>query len=485
MKTFRISAIIAAFLLSTLPSTSSADNIEACKVPDTKNSAVSLGFPVKKERLNYISKPRVLVIPFHPSDAPSFSLSSEEKATFLQSAKDIYKLSSGSSQIEFVFNPTVKLAITSQDMDSFKIFVRETYLRDFENDQFGFALKFIQDNDPAIDYTGIDSVILYGFSFYRYQEIASALQFTSDMNFVGNSIKRKDGKPWFAPIVTDEKLISNVVLMYNRNELYVLTHELLHNYGLTDLYGAPNTPGLLSRMADGRSSDTLLTYEKWVLGWHSDKDVTCVSGSNSEMINKFVFDVRNKEQIALVRPNQSPYMYILETAIVRNDFLLSFYKLTNDARPPIEYYSYGSPKSTAGVNLADLNTIATIYKGDQFSVFIHSIKDSLATVYVYPNSASTSSEVLKLQAEAQAEAKIAIELRAKQEAEAKAAAEFKAKQEAEAKAAAELKAKQEAEAAALAAAAKSKKTTITCVKGKLTKKVTAVKPKCPAGYKRK
>ena len=27
------------------------------------------------------------------------------------------------------------------------------------------------------------------------------------------------------------------------------------------------------------------------------------------------------------------------------------------------------------------------------------------------------------------------------------------------------------------------KTTITCVKGKLTKKVTAVKPKCPNGYK--
>jgi hypothetical protein len=484
MKAFRISAIAAAFLLSTLPSASSVDNIEACKVPDTKWSQVSLGFPVKKERLNYIAKPRVLVIPFHPSDAPSFSLSSEEKANFLQSAKDIYELSSGSSQIEFVFNPTVKLAITTLDMDYFKIRAQETYLKDFENDQFGFAFKFIQDNDPAIDYTGIDSVILYGFSFYRQQEIASALQYTSDMNFVGNSSKRKDGKPWFAPIVTDEKLISNVVLMYNRTEPFVITHELLHNYGLTDLYGAPNTPGFLSRMAEARA-ETLLTYEKWVLGWHSDKDVTCVSGSNSEMINKFVFDVRNKEQIALVRPNQSPYMYILETAIVKNNFLLSFYKLTNDARPPIEYYSYGSPKSTAGVNLADLNTIATIYKGDQFSVFIHSIKDSLATVYVYPNSASTSSEVLKLQAEAQAEAKIAIELKAKQEAEAKAAAELKAKQEAEAKAAAELKAKQEAEAAALAAAAKSKKTTITCAKGKLTKKVTAVKPKCPAGYKRK
>jgi hypothetical protein len=69
--------------------------------------------------------------------------------------------------------------------------------------------------------------------------------------------------------------------------------------------------------------------------------------------------------------------------------------------------------------------------------------------------------------------KAAIELKAKQEAEAKAAAD---------KVAADLKAKQEAEARA---AAVKKKTTITCVKGKLTKKVTAVKPFCPAGFKKK
>jgi hypothetical protein len=78
-------------------------------------------------------------------------------------------------------------------------------------------------------------------------------------------------------------------------------------------------------------------------------------------------------------------------------------------------------------------------------------------------------------------ARVAAELKAKLEAEAKAAAELKAKQEADAKAAAELKAKQEAAAKAAA----NKKTTITCVKGKLTKKVTAVKPKCPTGYKLK
>ena len=62
-------------------------------------------------------------------------------------------------------------------------------------------------------------------------------------------------------------------------------------------------------------------------------------------------------------------------------------------------------------------------------------------------------------------------------AAAKAAAE---------KAATDLKAKQEAEAKAAAdKVAPSKKITITCTKGKLKKKVTAVKPKCPTGYKKK
>jgi hypothetical protein len=84
---------------------------------------------------------------------------------------------------------------------------------------------------------------------------------------------------------------------------------------------------------------------------------------------------------------------------------------------------------------------------------------------------------------AQAEAvRLAAELKAKQEAEAvRLAAELKAKQEADAKAAAEFKAKQEADAKAAAL----KKTTITCLKGKLVQKVRAVKPVCPKGFKKK
>jgi hypothetical protein len=73
------------------------------------------------------------------------------------------------------------------------------------------------------------------------------------------------------------------------------------------------------------------------------------------------------------------------------------------------------------------------------------------------------------------EVRLAAELKVKQEAEAKVATELKAKQDAEAKAKSEAEAK----------LALSKKIAITCVKGKLSKKVTAVKPKCPAGYKKK
>ena len=109
---------------------------------------------------------------------------------------------------------------------------------------------------------------------------------------------------------------------------------------------------------------------------------------------------------------------------------------------------------------------------------------------------NAGSAIAKAAAEKAAAEKAAAELKAKQDAEVKAAAdkaaaELKAKKDADAKAAAdkaaaELKAKQDAEAKAAAdKAAASKKKTITCIKGKVTKKITAVKPLCPTGYKKK
>jgi hypothetical protein len=420
--------------------------LESCRIPHIDWTPMSLAFPVRKERLKYVSKAKVLVIPFYPSDAPAFVLGPTEKANFFQSAEEINRLSSGLSQIEFIFNPTIKLSMTTSELDKYKTNAQQTYLKDFENDQFGFALKFLQDADQDIDYTGVDSVILYGVSRPVKQEIASALQYTSDLISSTNYI-RKDGKPWFSPIVTNERIISNVVLMYNRSEVQVITHELLHNYGLIDLYGHNLAPYSLSIMAS--YSDSLLTYEKWLLGWYPDDEVKCISGSDAEGTNSLVFDVRRKEQIAIVRPIQiGPYAsaYVIETSIVDKKAVLSFYKVALDGRR-IEYYTnlFGSP----GVPMGEIRPISKIYEGDQFSLLIHSISDSHLTVYMYPNSLASSTEVQKLISEAK-DFRVTLELKAKQEADAKAAAELKAKQEAVAKAAAELKAKQEADAKAAA-----------------------------------
>jgi hypothetical protein len=93
----------------------------------------------------------------------------------------------------------------------------------------------------------------------------------------------------------------------------------------------------------------------------------------------------------------------------------------------------------------------------------------------------------KIEAEQAEVARAAAELYAKQVAEAQAAADLKARQEAEAKVLADKIAADKLAAAKLAAAknAIQSKTTITCIKGKLIRSVTGVKPVCPSGYRKK
>ncbi len=158
-----------------------------------------------------------------------------------------------------------------------------------------------------------------------------------------------------------------------------------------------------------------------------------------------------------------------------------------------------STRYTTGISIVT-NSLLAIQQPTIYDLEIKKLQDFLDSKPCFPGgvgnqllsniycaNASQNIEILKqeLPSIKLAADKVVAELKAKQEAEVaavKAAAELKAKQEVEVKAAAELRAKQEAEAKAAAIAA-MKKTTITCVKGKLTKKVTAVKPKCPAGYK--
>jgi hypothetical protein len=142
-----------------------------------------------------------------------------------------------------------------------------------------------------------------------------------------------------------------------------------------------------------------------------------------------------------------------------------------------EYSKKGTEFATTTSNSINSNTLYSAlgkYKANfpnKGAVLIFAVGKSAGKDSLDPNSLGLYSPTEELN-------KVIDDANAAIAAEAKVAAELKAKQDAEAQAAAELKAKQDAEAKAAA-----KKTSITCVKGKLTKKVTAVKPKCPTGYK--
>jgi M6 family metalloprotease-like protein len=273
----------------------------------------------------------------------------------------------------------------------------------------------------------------------------------------------------------------------------VFAHEYGHLLGMYDYYipGTGTTgksPGPFDFMGNTTgTANTFFGFQRWVQGWIEDNDVICDYTTNSSVTHNLtplnqnsgkrlyvhpingslalVVEFRAESEFDLLKGNDGLLVYTIDMKIGSLKGPISIQPSEQDLvlnpRDDVERYSRAPLSSGQSVKVGDLVILAEEVSKDRAAFRV------LTRV--------------EYQAKQEAEAKAAAELKARQEAEAKAAAELKAKQEAEAKAAAELKAKQEAaeKAAAL------KKTTIVCVKGKLTKKVTAVKPKCPSGYKLK
>jgi hypothetical protein len=288
----------------------------------------------------------------------------------------------------------------------------------------------------------------------------------------------------------------------------------MHLYGLTDLYGSATSPNH-SLMSNGILN--LLGIEEWVLGWLPDENVQCINLdselSKTSLDNKLSIKKSNRNQLIVI-PTGLKTALIVEQVYQAGKNHLLYYNLDNDARPAITtfrddrnfelFIDVGASKILTGkifnllVENNDGKDISfrlippSLMNTDEAKKLISTAEVNRQNAELKVKEEAAAKAAAELKTKLEAEAKAAAELKAKQDADAKAAAdkvaaELKVKQEAEAKAAAELKAKQDADAKAAAdkAAAATKKTTITCVKGKLTKKVTAVKPVCPKGYKKK
>jgi len=315
----------------------------------------------------------------------------------------------------------------------------------------------------------------------------------------------------------------------------MLAHEIGHMYGLPDLYFTQNgnlnlegkTVGPFDLM-DGITgiSNSLNFNHRWILGWLTEKQVICrvpteepytlelrpISENDNGIkgvilplseTTAILVEARVKTKFDNLTPDQEGVLvYFLDTKKPSGQGPLRLVPSKNEwtQKPGLiddvirfqeGALAIGERVTDSGVfveytNRNSNNFTISITKGESYFI----AKDTELKV-------AFEKAAAELRTKQEAEAKAATELKAKQVADAKvaadkAAAELKAKQEADAKAAAdkvvadkaaaELKAKAEA---ASKAAASVKKTTITCVKGKLTKKVTAVKPVCPNGYKKK
>jgi hypothetical protein len=150
----------------------------------------------------------------------------------------------------------------------------------------------------------------------------------------------------------------------------------------------------------------------------------------------------------------------------------------------IEYW--GKPLSCDGVGNASAKFSNPISSNPQADITFWKYSKPLAPCVITegdtPPTGTIGDAIIRFGGAYQSPSTISMPFtKSKKTLEAEKAAELKAKQEAELKASGEIKAKQEAQAKAVA----QKKKTITCNKGKLTKRVIAIKPKCPSGYKLK
>ena len=325
----------------------------------------------------------------------------------------------------------------------------------------------------------------------------------------------------------------------------VFAHEYGHLLGMYDYYipgtgSSGKSPGPFDLMGNtSGTANSFFGFQRWVQGWIEDPNVICNFTINSSLTHTLrplnqivgnrlfvhpvdgstalVIEYRTDSEFDILKDNAGLLVYLVDMKVGSGKGPISIQPSEQDlvTSPPNDVERYSTAPLSTGqfVRVGDLVVFADQVGTEEasFRVFTKAefaakqevdakvaaevkavadkmIADAKAAAELRAKQEAEAKAAAELKAKQETEAKAASELKAKQEADAKAAAELKAKQEAEAKTAAELKAKQEAEAKTAAELkakqeAANKKKTITCTKGKIIKKITALKPKCPKGYK--
>ena len=413
-----------------------------CLLPASTFQSLSLGKPLAAERLGNRSNVRIGVLPFYFSDGIVKKLSEWDKKDYENAADDVEKLSNQKVSIEIVFLPTVKATETAAEF-------REMYKNqqtawkemNLEKSTWGFVKRTILLADKDADFSNLDSVILEGGNIDKSVIIGEALTFFRGSQ--GNVVQ-SSASNFFRSVSTQEGFIDNAILLDSHKGVSIIAHEILHNFGLTDLYGGESGPKLLSIMDTDLSS--MLNYEKAVLGWFPIEDFKCSELpnvlDNSKVENVLTVEDRKKDSIYLLKVSNDK-AYIIEVINKGTKSSLVIYLLEQNKRPPITVFYSPKVKFDGLLNLADTSAVGSFYTTPDFDLLVSNITGNTVQLNLIPSGLTKSSMATQL---------IQKSLNNK---------------------------------AVAASTQASKKVSISCIKGNTTKKVIAVAPVCPKGYVKK
>jgi len=470
-KLLTISLSVALFAISSVvPASAGLTSSDRCKPSSTNGQSVNLGFPRSPLLLPSTGTVKVLVAGVDFSNAREVGTPIDMVSPFeLVTVRDFFATASyGRLNLEFtVINEVVKLPIADTSINEGIVMVE--------------TARVLPTQYRLNDFSALLIVTTKSSSF------------TNGTASAGVTVSNSTGQ------LTNYSVVSAVKPNERRwlsSPWRTVAHEVGHLLGLMDLWNREDSTAwqgqtaapfsLMNTGAGWGYAGDFFAWEKWVLGWIPDTDVYCFSKDPNDLavdlasldalqgIRLVAMPITSTKVLAIEYRKKST----LDFGIVKSGALVYTVDTTKrNFELPIRIVPSEEALQQPFVeNLKDYER----YKGAPLGSFDSVEIEGLQVA----NTGIDSGKGLLISNKSRSEIKAYLGnllLQAKAETEAKAAVELKAKQEAEAKAAAEAKAKQKAAAKAAAA----KKTTITCIKGKLTKKVTALKPKCPMRFKKK
>lgn len=396
---------------------------------------VNAGFPLSPGRLGAKGKVNVLVVPYEFLDTGTDMQRINEHAGVAR--EFIKKFSRGTVDVSFRVSETrIKDPRSAETLiDLFNAATLAFVARDESKSFYGLVRNAITKLDETEDLSGIDSII--------FQAGVSRRQAGGGGGFEAFGMSPYNSS-FFRPYQTSEGTIFNAVWLGSYTDSGIYTHELMHNFGLVDLY--PNGSGW-SLMSD--NSSTLFYWERWLLGWLRDDEIYCFDLRSELSLEPTVIKLSYAEpkavKMAVVRTSvdkgwvielREPTTTFVPSATLTAKYLLDHqalvvYSVNASQRPPYRLLlpAIGSPIGTT-LDLNDLELLIT--KSSAGAV----------EVAVWSKSRSTDPRVELFRNEAKmttADSRRTVVV----------------------------------------------KKTITCVKGKSVKKVTALNPKCPTGYKKR